>query len=112
MGLPTGVFSHPSAGRLRVVFNASFLYNDAEVGEPPGGNGLFLRCYVGDGASIKVGMLSYVTQSLVIELPYAGGYVMVPVGMSLHLVVDNGLGPTEMTAQNLLISCHLLQGAA
>lgn len=111
MGAPIGTFSHPKEGRLRVIFNSRFLYNGEVVAEPPGGNSMSVRCYVGEGDEIRVSLLSYTAQTAVIEVPYQGGYAAVPVGMNLHWIVDNALGPTEMKADRLLISCHLLQDA-
>lgn len=108
----SGVFSHPSAGRLRVTFQGKWLFNNADAAFSYGGAATIdLRAFVGSGAGRLTAIMGYGANTAVIETPYAGGYVAVPVGMEFVSFAHPG-GAITMQAKNLLISCHLLQEAA
>lgn len=106
MGLPSGTFSHPDAGRLRVVFSGTWKYNAGDPVFTYGDWQLNLRAYVGEGATRRTAQLSMGVNTAVIELAYAGGYDLVPVGM--EYVAHSFGGAGSVSATDLTISCHLL----
>lgn len=108
MGLPTGIFSHPQPGRLRVIFNSDWSRVDNPSPPIPGPSYLSLRAYVGSGPTRRSAVLDPVANTATIEVPYAGGYHMVPVGMEID--VNTALNELY-TAAPLSIHCHLLQDA-
>lgn len=106
MALPTGTFSHPDAGRLRVVFGGKWWVNSGDIGLGAGGFSLILRAYVGTGADRLTSLLgSGGVSSAVLEAYYAGGYAEVPVGIEY---VSHSLGVGTICAYNLTVACHLL----
>lgn len=107
MGLPSGVFSHPDAGRLRVIFNGKWWVNSGDPVFTYGSWELILRAFVGSGAGRSTALMAVGVNTAVVELEYAGGYVMVPVGM--EYVSHHLAGAGTVAAYNLRVACHLLR---
>lgn len=109
MGLPSGTFSHPDAGRLRVVFNGKWWVNSTDPTFAYGSWELILRAYVGSGANRATAIMAVANNTAVIEMEYPGGYATVPVGM--EYVSHHLAGAGTIAAYLLSISCHLLRDA-
>lgn len=110
MGLPVGVFSHPDAGRLRVIFGGKWSVNSVDFnGLPSNPFSLILRAYVGSGDARLTSLLGPGgMSSAVLERAYPGGYVVVPVGMEY---VSHSLGVGTICAYRLTVTCHLVRVA-
>lgn len=106
MGLPTGTFSHPNAGRLRVVFNGNWYTHEGDPIFTYGSFELILRAYVGSGSSRRTALMSMGVNSAVIEVDYAGGYDLVAVGMEYVSHSFGGAG--SVGARDLAVACHLV----
>ena len=106
MALPTGTFSHPDAGRLRVAFSGKWLVDGAEPAFRYGSWDLVLRAYVGSGATRRTAILGIGTNTAVIDLEYAGGYAEVPVGMEYVSHTFDGSG--VVAATYLSVSCNFV----
>lgn len=103
MGLPSGIFNHSSSGRLQVSFRGKWTTNSgADWGS--GTLNLVLRAYVGSGADVRTAILSILSNTAVIEVPYTGG-TNVSVGM--EDVAHSFSGPSAIYATQLECVCRL-----
>lgn len=102
---PDFAFAHPRAGRLRVVFSGLWSITPAPADYRDWS--LLIRGFVGEGADRREVLMDYASGSGVVEVPYAGGYAEVLVGMEVVSHVIGGTGTIK--AEHLGYACHLME---
>lgn len=111
MALPSGTFSHPDAGNLRIVFNGKWgirYVGDAGFRDPDVRSGdleLILRAVVDDGVLRKTALMSASVNTAVFDIDYPGGYA--PLALSFEYVTHTLAGISAVSASPLRISCYL-----
>lgn len=107
MGLPSGIFSAPIDGRLRVTFQGNWRADGADWVSAE--FDIFLIGYVGEGAARRTAALCIDNNTAWIEFDYVANE-NVPVGMEYksHSLPAGG---HEVEATELRISCELLRPA-
>lgn len=108
MSIPSGIFSHPHSGKLRVSFGGKWQVNNSDPVFTYGEFNLHLRAYVGSGDMMKTALLSVANNTAVLEIDYPGGYALVPIGF---VYVSHTLGGAgTVSAKYLSVTCLLVRG--
>lgn len=115
MALPSGIFTSPASGRLRVIFEGRWLADGVQPSDYT--HNILLRAVLDDGAGLRrVALLSAENATCLMEVPYAAG-TFISVWMELvdwSISAAPAVPPVEHTVQarDLRITCELLAAPA
>ena len=106
MGLPSGVFSSASSGRLQIGFSGVWTQNSGADWGPGTGLQLNLRCVATNGADRRTAVLGFQTTTATMDFDYVAG---TDVSVAMEFINREFDGPSTVRAHKLLIRCYLIK---